>query len=143
MCSFYALPISLFFWALIPRFRLISDVKKIQHTTKPMEILPVIFENDLVYMSVTSFRITTRMGCRRDVPERETANTNINPRILLYCVDIENKMAFKRQLLTLFPQYLFILMFKMQFKACFKFCHILGNKPRFKTRFNPLFKIPV
>ena len=66
----------------------------------------------------------TGMGCRRDVPERETANTNINPRILLYCVDIKNKMAFKRQLLTLFPQYLFILMFKMQFKACFKFCLI-------------------
>ena len=70
------------------------------------------------------FSWRTSMGCRRDVPERETANTNINPRILLYCVDIKNKMAFKRQLLTLFPQYLFILMFKMQFKACFKFCLI-------------------
>ena len=92
----------------------------------------------------SSFNQSNNMGCRRDVPERETANTNINPRILLYCVDIKNKMAFKRQLLTLFPQYLFILMFKMQFKACFKFCLIYffewGFKVRFKCVLNPCLK---
>jgi len=35
------------------------------------------------------------MGCRRDVPERETMNTNINPKIQLYRINIKNKMSFK------------------------------------------------
>jgi hypothetical protein len=35
------------------------------------------------------------MGCRRDVPERETMNTKINPKIQFYRINNKNNISFK------------------------------------------------